>query len=97
MSPTVVREMLREKRNLSTIRSNYCKNDVPELTIRQACGLKDHLFGVKNYIIPNNDILMKKPKNGKTDKAKKISFIEQAILKKKNIPGPTYLKVEQWD
>lgn len=45
-------------------------------------------LGLVNYITPSNEMLFKKPTNGKILKSKNLSFAEQIMAKKKWVPGP---------
>lgn len=58
---------------------------------------KKALFGMSEYQAPNNDFFHIKPKNGKTNQTKKVTYIQEHMNKVKNLPSSAaYHKTEDW-
>lgn len=66
------------------------------MSISDMIGQKNESFGVRNYSIPKCDAMPPKIPLGKVQKGKNQTFIEQILEKKKRIPGPGYLKIDNW-
>ena len=67
------------------------------MSVQEYVGTSRAQLGIPNYVTPSNEMLLKKPSLGKVLKSKNISFAEAIIQKKKWVPGPQYLKVENWN
>jgi len=52
---------------------------------------------VDDYPVASNEMLLKSPNLGFTNKQKKISFAEEFANRKKNIPGPGRLDQANWN
>lgn len=52
---------------------------------------------IANYIAPSNEMHLKRITHGKVSKSKTLSFAEAIMAKKKWVPGPQYIKVDDWN
>jgi len=70
------------------------------MSISDMIGQKNDRFDSNNYPLPKPlpivPLEKRKLSLGKISKGKNITFAEQVILKKKWIPGPGYIKLDNW-
>ena len=67
------------------------------MSVSDFVGTSKKGLGVANYITPSNEMLLKRVTHGKVSKSKNLTFAEAIMAKKKWVPGPQYIKVDDWN
>ena len=66
------------------------------MSVGEFTGTTKEIVGIPNYQGPSNEMLLKKVTHGKILKGKFVTFAEEIMNKKKWVPGPIYVKQENW-
>lgn len=66
------------------------------MSISDFVGTSKQSLGLANYISPSNEMHFKKAIQGKISKSKHLSFAEGIMASKKWVPGPQYIKMDDW-
>jgi hypothetical protein len=67
------------------------------MSVSDFVGTSKKEMSLPNYVAPSNEMHLKRITHGKVSKSKHLSFAAAIMAKKKWVPGPQYIKVDDWN